>query len=83
MADLLDNNGGTAPRTGVYECEMNPPLAEISYEMFGGDILIQPGHRIRSPSKITEDGQYIAACPSCPQSWRLMRIAIDHDVECD
>src|SRR6266571_1401928 len=83
MADLLDNNGRTAPWMGVHKLETDSPLAEISQEMFRGCILIQPGYRIRLPSKITEDGQHIAARPSRPQLWWSVHIAIDHDVECD
>ena len=83
MADLLDNNGRTAPWAGVHKLETDSPLTEISQEMFGGCILMQPGYRIRVPSEITEDGQHIAARPSRPQPWWSVHIAIDHNVEGD
>src|SRR6266496_5810022 len=65
----------------MYKLEMDSPLAQISHEMSGGCILIQPRYRIRLPSKITEDCQYIATCSSCPQPWWPVYITIDHDIK--
>lgn len=66
MANVLDNNGCTTSVAGMHKLEMDSPLTKIAQEMFGGGILIEPGYRIGLPSKIAQNGQYIAARPSRP-----------------
>lgn len=72
MADLLDNNGRAASWIRVYKLKMNSPLAEISPDMLGSRILIQPSHRIRLPSKITKASQ-VSSPPCRHMAHRLAR----------